>query len=99
MEIPRTTPRLPATACGWGCAVARWRIAMAALRRWFGTGPRPVPGPPPARRPQARRRLFLHLHRTVVVEAIEPSGAAPFATVPTPRRKENPNAQLPPQQS
>ena len=99
MEIPRTTPRLLDPACGLGCAVDRWRIAIAALRRWFGTGPRQASGPPHARRPQAPRRLILHLHRTVVVEAIEPPGAAPFPTVPTPRRKENTNAQLPPQQS
>lgn len=99
MEIPRTTPSLPDPACGLGCAVERWRIAMGALRRWCGMRPRPVPGPPRAHRPQAPRRLILHLHRTVVVEAIEPPGAALFPTVPTPRRKENTNAQLPPQQS
>lgn len=99
MENPRTTPRLPDPACGFRCAVDRWRTAVAALRRWFGMGPRQVPGLPHTRRPQAPRRLILHLHRTVVVEAIEPPGAAPFPTVPTPRRKENTNAQLPPQQS
>ena len=100
MEIPRTTPSLPDPACGLRCAVDRWRVAVAALRRWFGMGPRQVPGPPHARRPQAPRRLILHLHRTVVVEAIEPPGAAPFPTVPTPRPKENTrHAQLPPQQS
>lgn len=101
MEIPRTTPSLPDPACGLRCAVDRWRVAVAALSRWFGMGPRQVPGPPHARRPQAPQRLILHLHlhRTVVVEAIEPHGAALSPVVPTPRRKENTNAQLPSQQS
>ncbi len=99
MKIPRTTPRPTDPGCGFRCAVVRWRSAVAALRRWFGMGPRQVPGLPHTRRPQAPRRLILHLHRAVVVEAVEPPGAAPLPTAPTPRRKENTNAQLPPQQS
>lgn len=104
MEIPRTAPRLPDPACRLRRAAERWRAAVAALRRWFGMGPRPVPGVPQARRPQAPapapRRVILHLHRAVVVEVIDPPRAVPSPKTPPPRRKaDSADAQRPVQRS
>jgi hypothetical protein len=99
METQRSLQHPPVHACPWQCALDRWRQLLAALRRWLGRRRHAAMHAPKVGRAAPRRRIVMHLHRTVVVDEIAPP-PSPRLPAPAPQPdKENPHAQLPPQQS
>ncbi len=84
MEVERSRQRLPARACLWQRALERWRPVLAALRRWLAGGRGAALHAPAARRAARRRRVLIHLHRTVVVDEIAPPPSRLPAPAPNP---------------
>ncbi|MBN9203661.1 hypothetical protein [Methylibium petroleiphilum] len=98
MEIQCSLQRLPVRPCLWQRALERWRHVLAGLRRWLGRARQPAAYAPDTRRTAQRRRVVMHLHRTVVVDEIAPPHS-PRLPAPAPHpAKESPHEKLPPQQ-
>jgi hypothetical protein len=97
MMIQRSLQRLPVRACLWQRVLERWRHVLAALRRRLGRNRHAAAYAPQARRAAQRRRIVMHLHRTVVVDETAPPPSPRFPAPHQTTEKDRNHAQLPPQ--
>lgn len=99
MAIQSSLRRLPVRTCLWQRALERGRHVLAGLRRWLGRARQPAAYAPDTRRTAERRRVVMHLHRTVVVDEIAPP-PSPRLRTPSPHPdQESRLEKLPTQQS